>query len=120
MTWIRRTPLCRPAALRIHFCRIVVESCGGEIGYTPLPAGGNCFWIRLTKSSRVDMKTLVLIDNDALSRALLSQCLTGQGWRVLEAEDGESGLELVREKSTGRGYLRFANAESATASRSVV
>jgi CheY-like chemotaxis protein len=41
------------------------------------------------------MKTLVLIDNDALSRALLSQCLSGRGWRVLEAEDGESGLELV-------------------------
>ncbi|MEO7168160.1 MAG: response regulator [Chthoniobacterales bacterium] len=41
------------------------------------------------------MKTLVLIDNDALSRALLAQCLTGQGWRVLEAEDGEAGLELV-------------------------
>ncbi|HET7512752.1 MAG TPA: response regulator, partial [Chthoniobacterales bacterium] len=42
------------------------------------------------------MKTLVLIDNDPLSRALLSQCLTGQGWRVLEAEDGESGLALVK------------------------
>jgi phosphoribosyl 1,2-cyclic phosphodiesterase/CheY-like chemotaxis protein len=41
------------------------------------------------------MKTLVLIDNDALSRALLSECLTGQDWRVLEAEDGESGMELV-------------------------
>ncbi len=41
------------------------------------------------------MKTLVLIDNDALSRALLSQCLSGQGWRVLEAEDGEAGLKLV-------------------------
>ena len=41
------------------------------------------------------MKTLVLIDSDALSRALLSQCLSGQGWRVLEAEDGEAGLELV-------------------------
>ncbi len=41
------------------------------------------------------MKTLVLIDNDALSRALLSQCLTGQGWCVLEAEDGEAGLDLI-------------------------
>jgi phosphoribosyl 1,2-cyclic phosphodiesterase/CheY-like chemotaxis protein len=30
-----------------------------------------------------------------LSRALLSQCLAGQGWRVLEAEDGEAGWELV-------------------------
>lgn len=36
--------------LRLHFCRIVVENCGGEIGCEPLPSGGNCFWIRLTKS----------------------------------------------------------------------
>ncbi|MGH8093393.1 MAG: response regulator [Chthoniobacterales bacterium] len=43
------------------------------------------------------MKTLVLIDNDALSRALLAQCLTGLGWRVLEAEDGATGLEMVVE-----------------------
>lgn len=41
------------------------------------------------------MKTLVLIDNDALSRTLLSQCLSGRGWRVYEAENGEAGLELV-------------------------
>lgn len=41
------------------------------------------------------MRTLVLIDNDALSRALISQCLAGKEWRVLEAEDGESGLQLV-------------------------
>ena len=47
------------------------------------------------------MKTLVLIDNDALSRALLSQCLTGQGWRVLEAEDGETGMALVAKNRPG-------------------
>lgn len=41
------------------------------------------------------MKTLVVIDNDALSRALISQCVAGKGWRVLEAENGESGVELV-------------------------
>ncbi len=39
------------AALRLHFCRIVVENCGGEIGFNSFPAGGNCFWIRLPKSS---------------------------------------------------------------------
>jgi signal transduction histidine kinase len=39
------------AALRLHFCRIVVENCGGEIGCTSLPTGGNCFSIRLTKNS---------------------------------------------------------------------
>jgi phosphoribosyl 1,2-cyclic phosphodiesterase/CheY-like chemotaxis protein len=41
------------------------------------------------------MKSLVLIDSDALSRALLSECLVGQGWRVIEAEDGEAGWDLV-------------------------
>ena len=41
------------------------------------------------------MKTIVLIDSDALTRALLAQCLAGQGWRVLEAADGEAGLDLV-------------------------
>ena len=37
------------AGLRLHFCRIVVENCGGEIGCTALTTGGNRFWIRLTK-----------------------------------------------------------------------
>lgn len=41
------------------------------------------------------MKALVLIDNDALARALVSQCLSGQGWRVLEADNGDAGFELV-------------------------
>lgn len=42
------------------------------------------------------MKTVVLIENDALTRALLSECLSGQGWRVLEADNGEAGIELVQ------------------------
>ncbi|MGI9087808.1 MAG: response regulator [Chthoniobacterales bacterium] len=41
------------------------------------------------------MKEIVLIDSDALSRALLSQCLSGQGWRVLEADNGDAGYDLV-------------------------
>jgi phosphoribosyl 1,2-cyclic phosphodiesterase/ActR/RegA family two-component response regulator len=41
------------------------------------------------------VKTLVLIDGDALTRALVSQCLLGHEWRVLEAEDGQAGLDLV-------------------------
>ncbi|HEX4666764.1 MAG TPA: HAMP domain-containing sensor histidine kinase [Chthoniobacterales bacterium] len=38
------------AALRLEFCRLVVEDSGGEIGCVPLAAGGNRFWIRLVKS----------------------------------------------------------------------
>jgi phosphoribosyl 1,2-cyclic phosphodiesterase len=41
------------------------------------------------------MKSLVLIDSDDLSRRLLCECLTGQGWTVIEAQDGEAGLELI-------------------------
>ena len=48
-------------------------------------------WIRLTTTN----EALVLIDSDALSRALLAQCLSGQGWRVLEADEGDAGFELV-------------------------
>ena len=41
------------------------------------------------------MKTLVLIDSDSLTRTLISECLTGKDWCVLEAEDGHAGLDLV-------------------------
>jgi signal transduction histidine kinase len=34
---------------RLHFCRIVAENCGGEVGCTALTGGGNRFWIRLPK-----------------------------------------------------------------------
>lgn len=47
------------------------------------------------------MKTLVLIDDDPLSRALLSQCLAGRGWRVFESDTGEAGLKLVQEHRPG-------------------
>ena len=37
------------SAMRLHFCRIVIESCGGEIGCEPGKPSGNSFWIRLPK-----------------------------------------------------------------------
>ena len=58
------------------------------------------------KVERLGMKTLVVIDSDALSRALISQCLAGKGWRVLEADNGESGIELV---TKGRPAARNEN-----------
>ena len=81
--------------LRLHFCRIVVENYGGEIECEAAASGGSVVTIRLPKAIHSIMKTVVLIDNDALTRALLSHCLAGGGWRVLEAEDGDTGLNLV-------------------------
>jgi phosphoribosyl 1,2-cyclic phosphodiesterase/CheY-like chemotaxis protein len=41
------------------------------------------------------MKTVLLIDDDQVFRSLLSQALAAEGWKVLEAEDGETGLSLA-------------------------
>ena len=41
------------------------------------------------------MKTLVLIENDALTRTLVAECLTGMDWMVLEADNGQAGIDLV-------------------------
>jgi signal transduction histidine kinase len=38
------------SALRLYFCRIVIENAGGEIGCTSLPESGHRFWIRLPKN----------------------------------------------------------------------
>ena len=40
----------QPSILRLHFCRLIVESCGGEIGCESV-AGGNCFWIQLPRAT---------------------------------------------------------------------
>jgi signal transduction histidine kinase len=36
-------------AMRLQFCRIAVENCGGEIGCERREPSGNCLWIRLPK-----------------------------------------------------------------------
>ena len=45
------------------------------------------------------MKTVLLIDDDHSFRDIISQWLAENGWRVLQAEDGESGLKLALEHS---------------------
>ena len=41
------------------------------------------------------MKTILLIDDDEICRAPAAELLRRNDWRVLEAEDGESGLQLA-------------------------
>ena len=40
-------------------------------------------------------KKVLIIDDDADYRALMGEILSMEGWRVLEAADGEIGLEMV-------------------------
>jgi two-component system, cell cycle response regulator DivK len=44
------------------------------------------------------MKTLLLVEDQFELRTLLSAYLSLQGYRVLTAEDGETGLRLAREE----------------------
>ena len=41
------------------------------------------------------MKTLLLIEDDQAFRHALAMWLSGSGWRVIEAEDGDQGLQLA-------------------------
>ncbi|MFL6529666.1 MAG: response regulator [Chthoniobacterales bacterium] len=41
------------------------------------------------------MKTLVLIENDSLTRTLISECVAGRDWMVFEADNGQAGVDLV-------------------------
>lgn len=41
------------------------------------------------------MKTILVIDDDRVFRGLLTRLFSNQGWRVFEAEDGETGLSLA-------------------------
>jgi len=41
------------------------------------------------------LKTVLLIDDDEALRSILTELLRSEGWNVLQAEDGESGLKLA-------------------------
>jgi phosphoribosyl 1,2-cyclic phosphodiesterase/CheY-like chemotaxis protein len=43
-----------------------------------------------------EMKTVLIIDDDAHYRRLLGEVLRPRGWRVLEADEGEAGLAEAR------------------------
>jgi phosphoribosyl 1,2-cyclic phosphodiesterase/ActR/RegA family two-component response regulator len=43
------------------------------------------------------MKTVLIIDDDADYRSLMGEILKDQGWHILEADEGEKGIELARQ-----------------------
>ena len=43
------------------------------------------------------MKKVLIIDDDSVFRRLTGDILRQHGWQVLEAEEGDEGLELVRQ-----------------------
>jgi CheY-like chemotaxis protein len=43
------------------------------------------------------METILVVDDEAQGRALARDILVGAGYRVLEAEDGETALQIAEE-----------------------
>src|SRR3989442_3502854 len=56
----------------------------------------SCASPRQTVHSPVDMRTILVIDDDDGVRSTLALLLRKHDWRVLEARDGREGIELAR------------------------
>jgi phosphoribosyl 1,2-cyclic phosphodiesterase/ActR/RegA family two-component response regulator len=97
-TFATPEPSSAPASRGVSAAALLPDR-GGELsrrdGVSPARRWRNVRVGAAAEMECPEMKTIVVIENDALARALVSQCLAGKGWRVIEADNGESGIDLV-------------------------
>jgi PAS domain S-box-containing protein len=94
-------------AISKSFCQMM----GGDIYVESAPGEGSAFTMRLpavlavpvpdtpadtTEAADAGIGTVLVIDDDASARQLVRRFLTKEDFRVLEAANGESGLEVAR------------------------
>ncbi len=92
-------------AITRKFCQLM----GGEVTVTSIPGQGSTFTVRLLavmgepvpvpapESAGAATGTVLVIDDDPAARAITRRVLTREGYRIVEAADGETGLQLARE-----------------------
>jgi len=94
-------------AISRKFC----EMMGGSIGVESTPGAGTTFTVRLPVAVATEAAeqpdldaaagvagTVLIIDDDPAVRDLLARTLAKDGYRVLLAESGETGLRMARER----------------------
>src|SRR5687768_11829526 len=97
--------------LGLAISRMFCEMMGGEITVASTPGKGTAFTVRLPVEVRDPAEvapavvaaepaglagTVLVIDDDPASRQLVARMLTKDGFRVVEASNGEEGLRLAR------------------------
>jgi signal transduction histidine kinase/CheY-like chemotaxis protein len=92
-------------AITKHFCELL----GGRIAVESTPGRGSTFTITLPDRSRAAAAVaatpvgaehaalVMVVDDDPNARDLLAATVRREGYRVIEATDGESALALARE-----------------------
>jgi signal transduction histidine kinase/CheY-like chemotaxis protein len=103
----------RGTGLGLATVRSLVDQHGGVVEVESQPGRGTTFSIYLplvtsaaapepaaaTDSSGGGGETILVAEDDNVVRALLTRVLRGQGYRVLEASDGQAAIELFRAES---------------------
>jgi CheY-like chemotaxis protein/two-component sensor histidine kinase len=106
--YVRAIDPSRPVAgtgLGLMIVREIVEAHGGQVGVFSTEGQGSTFWFRLPRRSvaaaTAGMRPVLIVDDDRTLRETLRFLLEGEGYTVVEAEDGERGLRAVAEHAPG-------------------
>jgi signal transduction histidine kinase len=88
--------------LGLMIVREIVEAHGGSVGARSAPGEGSTFWFRLPRQRQPDLhlegeddRLVLIVDDDRDMRETLRFLLEAQGYRAVEAENGEQGLEAL-------------------------